>query len=119
MKRLTLAILCLLSATLAFAQTDLQVKVANGTLQGIRDSVGIRMFRGIPFAQPPVGDLRWKEPQPVQNWQGVRKADHFGPRAMQRALYSDMIFHSDGVSEDCLYLNIWAPPVSAGKNLPV
>jgi para-nitrobenzyl esterase len=95
-----------------------QVKVANGILEGINES-GIRTFKGIPFAQPPVGALRWKEPQPVTNWQGVRKVTTFGPRAMQRPIFSDMNFRSNGVSEDCLYLNVWTPATSANDHLPV
>src|SRR4051812_8642518 len=107
----------------ANAQTDNDatapvVKIANGTLQGLNES-GIRTFKGIPFAAPPVGDLRWREPQPVKNWEGVRKADKFGPRAMQRAVFGDMNFRSDGVSEDCLYLNVWTPAKSANDKLPV
>jgi para-nitrobenzyl esterase len=94
-------------------------KTANGTLQGITDSTGIKMFRGIPFAQPPVGDLRWKNPLPPKNWTGVRMADKFGPQAMQRAIYSDMIFRSAGKSEDCLYLNVWTPAKSTNEKLPV
>jgi para-nitrobenzyl esterase len=96
----------------------LQVKVTNGILEGIDDS-GIRIFKGVPFAQPPVGDLRWKEPQPLKNWNGIRKADKFGPRAMQLPIYSDMNFRSNGVSEDCLYLNIWTPAKSTNDHLPV
>ena len=87
---------------------NLQVKTANGILEGTYES-GIRIFRGIPFAAPPIGDLRWKEPQPVKNWQGVRKADKFGPRAMQLPVFGDMNFRSDGMNEDCLYLNVWTP----------
>lgn len=94
------------------------VKIANGTLEGINES-GIRTFKGIPFGQPPMGELRWKEPQPVKNWEGVRKADKFGPRAMQRAVFGDMGFRSNGLSEDCLYLNVWTPAISAGERLPV
>jgi len=94
------------------------VKTANGILQGTAVS-GISEFKGIPFAQPPVGDLRWKEPQPVKNWEGTRIADHFGPRAMQLPVYSDMKFRSDGVSEDCLYLNVWTPAKSDKEGLPV
>ena len=97
---------------------QLQVKVANGILEGTYDS-GIRIFKRVPFAQPPVGALRWKAPQPVQDWLGVRKADTFGPRAMQRPIFDDMVFRSDGVSEDCLYLNIWTPARSADERLPV
>ena len=71
-------------AASVFAQD--QVKIANGALEGDSDkSSGVRSFKGIPFAEPPVGDLRWKPPQPVKNWQGARKADKFGPRCMQRA----------------------------------
>ena len=80
---------------------------------------GIRTFRGIPFAEPPVGDLRWKPPQPVKNWEGVHRADRFGPRAMQRPIFGDMNFRSDGMSEDCLYLNVWTPAKSGDERLPV
>src|SRR6218665_292400 len=83
-----------------------QVKIANGTLEGIVEKSGVHTFKGIPFGQPPVGELRWKEPQPVKNWDGVRPAKKFGPRAMQRPIFGDMNFRSDGVSEDCLYLNV-------------
>ncbi len=85
-------------------------------------SSGVRAFLGIPFAAPPVGDLRWRSPQPVKPWKGVRDASKFGPRCMQRPIYSDMIFREDGPSEDCLTLNVWtpAPANSAGKaKLPV
>ena len=113
-------ILNCLMATSLHAQQANQVTISNGVLEGITlPGTGVRSFRGIPFAQPPVGALRWKEPQPVQSWSGVRKADKFGPRAMQQPVFSDMVFRSDGVSEDCLYLNVWAPPGSAGAHLPV
>jgi len=103
-----LLLLVVLLGPTAYAQSDNEtatpvVKTANGTLEGINKS-GIRTFKGIPFAAPPVGDLRWREPQPVMNWDGVRKADKFGPRAMQRPLFADMVFRSNGMSEDCLYL---------------
>lgn len=96
-----------------------QVKIANGTLQGVAEASGVHAYKGIPFAQPPVGELRWTAPRAPQNWEGIRKADHFGPQAMQRAIYSDMIFRSDGKSEDCLYLNVWTPAKSAKERLPV
>ena len=96
-----------------------RVKVANGVLEGTAEA-GLRVFRGVPFAAPPIGRLRWREPQPVTSWTGVRLATHFGPRAMQRPLYGDMNFRSNGISEDCLYLNVWAPAATpAGKRLPV
>ncbi len=108
-----------LSAISASAQNNNVIKTANGLLEGVTDSSGIRSFKGVPFAQPPVGDLRWKEPQPPKDWEGVRKADKFGPQAMQRFMFSDMVFRSNGKSEDCLYLNVWTPARQAGEKLPV
>jgi len=97
-----------------------RVKIANGTLEGAAtQSAGIREFKGIPFAEPPVGNLRWSAPQPVKNWTGVRQATQFGPRCMQQALFGDMNFRSNGMSEDCLYLNVWTPAKSANERLPV
>ncbi|HRH47540.1 MAG TPA: carboxylesterase family protein [Panacibacter sp.] len=115
--------LLLLMSTKMMAQmrgetTAPQVKTVNGILEGTSES-GLNVFRGVPFAQPPVGDLRWREPQPVKNWTGVRKADKFGPRAMQLPIFGDMSFRSDGVSEDCLYLNVWSPSKTNNEKLPV
>lgn len=93
------------------------VRVASGLLQGRVTEKGIRTFKGVPFAQPPVGPLRWAAPAAPLSWTGIRQADHFGPQAMQRRVYSDMIFRSFGMSEDCLYLNVWAP--ASGSRLPV
>ncbi|MCB0116141.1 MAG: carboxylesterase family protein, partial [Caldilineaceae bacterium] len=76
-------------------------------------------FKGIPFAAPPIGDLRWRAPQPVTPWDGVREAVRFGPRAMQLPVFGDMNFRSDGMSEDCLYLNVWTPDPSPTAKLPV
>lgn len=102
------------------AQTSslLKINIANGNIEGVNDS-GIISFKGIPFAQPPVGALRWKEPQPVQNWNGVLKADHFRSNAMQKNVFGDMKFRSDSMSEDCLYLNVWTPAKSLKDKLPV
>ena len=81
---------------------------------------GVRSFKGIPFAQPPVGALRWREPMPVKNWSGPRNADQFGPRCMQRTSPgADYWFRSNGMSEDCLYLNVWTPAKSDKQRLPV
>jgi para-nitrobenzyl esterase len=97
-----------------------RVKTANGIVEGTgKQKSGVRTFRGIPFAAPPVGDLRWKAPQPVKNWENVREAVKFGPRCMQQPVFSDMVFRSDGMSEDCLYLNVWTPAGKAGEKLPV
>ena len=121
MRKTGFALLAVMLAlcTNVFAQTD-QVKISNGMLEGTTNpATGIRSFKGIPFAQPPVGDLRWKEPQPVKNWEGVLKADHFGKNAMQKNVFGDMMFRSAGMSEDCLYLNVWTPAKSAKDGLPV
>ena len=80
MKKLLLSIAFLLPAMGMMAQT--QVKTAEGILEG-KDLSGITVFKGVPFAAPPVGNLRWKAPQPVQKWQGVRMAKEFGPNPMQ------------------------------------
>ena len=104
----------LLGLTMAMAEPT--ARVAQGTLEGTRED-GLRVFRGVPFAAPPVGDLRWREPQPPAPWKGARAAVAFGPRPMQRPIFSDMMFRSPPVSEDCLYLNVWAP--EKGRGLPV
>ncbi len=98
-----------------------RVKIANGVIETTAaPSSGVRSFKGIPFAEAPVGDLRWKEPQPVKNWTGVRNADQFGPRCMQRTSpNADYWFRSNGMSEDCLYLNVWTPAKSDRERLPV
>jgi para-nitrobenzyl esterase len=110
-----ITIACVSTITI-FAQD--RVKIANGTLEGAMDN-GVRSFKGIPFGAPPVGDLRWKPPQPVANWQGVRKADKFGARCMQRNIFGDMNFRANGMSEDCLFLNVWTPAKSGREKLPV
>jgi len=109
--------LSLLAVGTAFAAD--QVKTANGVLESTAaPKDGVRSFKGIPFAAPPVGDLRWKEPQPVKNWTGIRNADQFGPRCMQRA-GGDYWSRSNGTNEDCLYLNIWTPAKPGSGKLPV
>lgn len=96
------------------------VKVSGGLIHGVTNpETGIRHFWGIPYAQPPVGDLRWRAPQPVQNWTGIREANKFGPKAMQKFIFTYMRFRKDTMSEDCLYLNVWTPANSAKANLPV
>jgi len=111
----------LIAMTLAPAAfADMNVKIDSGWIQGVPGAdASIRTFKGIPYAAAPVGDLRWKAPQPVASWEGVRKADTFGPRAMQARLFADMIFRDNGPSEDCLYLNVWTPAKSASERLPV
>jgi para-nitrobenzyl esterase len=102
------------------ASAQLQVKTDVGAVEGRLSADGkVQIFRGIPFAAPPVGALRWKEPQPVVKWEGVKKTTEFGARCMQGNIYSDMGFHDAGPSEDCLYLNVWVPKTMAGGKLPV
>lgn len=96
-----------------------KVRISNGVLQGTIASSGVRSFKGVPFAKPPIGELRWKEPQPVANWTGVRKADQFGNNGMQKPVFGDMNFRAPKMSEDCLYLNVWTPAKSAKGKLPV
>ena len=103
-------------ALCASAQT--RVNTPLGAVEGT-ESTGIRIFRGVPFAQPPVGNLRFAPPAPATRWEGVRDAKQFAARCMQLPLFGDMNFRSDGMSEDCLYLNIWTPAKRAGEHLPV
>jgi para-nitrobenzyl esterase len=112
-------ILLFLNAAVVTNATD-QVQTANGIIEGRGvQSSGVRIFRGIPFAQPPTGELRWQEPQTLGNWKGVRQAIDFGPRCMQAPIFGDMRFRSNGMSEDCLYLNVWTPTKSNRERLPV
>ncbi len=115
MKRFAFAILL----ALPLAAAD-QVATDKGTVEGTASADSkVRIFKGIPFAAPPVGALRWKAPQPAASWTGARKAVEFGSRCMQGHIYNDMIFRDPGPSEDCLYLNVWTPAASAQEKLPV
>jgi para-nitrobenzyl esterase len=91
------------------------VEVTGGAIEGV-DQDGIFSYKGIPFAAPPVGDLRWKAPAPVEPWTGVRKADAFGPACMQAP---NSMGNTAPVSEDCLYLNVWSPAKKLDEKLPV
>jgi para-nitrobenzyl esterase len=97
-----------------------QVRVTGGVVEGTDSADGkVKIFKGIPYAAPPVGELRWKEPQPLAAWEGVKKAAEFGPRCMQGGIYDDMVFRDAGPSEDCLYLNVWAPQGKGNEKFPV
>ncbi|MEO6720118.1 MAG: carboxylesterase family protein [Ferruginibacter sp.] len=117
MKKLLFISLMSFSIMATNAQNNNRVTTANGVVEGTIEASGVRSFKGLPFGAPPVGELRWKEPQPVQNWEGVRKADKFENGAMQPPIFGDMDFRFKGKSEDCLYLNVWAP--AKGNKLPV
>jgi para-nitrobenzyl esterase len=106
MQKIVLSTLLLVGAVAA------SVKVQTGLVEGTSED-GLTVYRGIPFAAPPVGDLRWRAPQPVAKWDGVKRADKFGPSCMQGAAPGSV------VSEDCLYLNVWTPAKSANERVPV
>jgi para-nitrobenzyl esterase len=97
-----------------------EVRITTGVVEGTTGTVpGVRVFRGIPYAAPPVRALRWAPPQPPASWTGVRKADSFGSRCIQTNPFPDMIFRSRGESEDCLSLSVWTPATAATDRLPV
>ena len=106
--------LAIVAVGICSAQTHAQVKVEGGLLQGTSES-GLSVYRGIPFAAPPVGDLRWRPPQPAAKWQGLKPADKFGPRCYQGGRGAPGV----ETSEDCLYLNVWSPARSARDRMPV
>jgi para-nitrobenzyl esterase len=111
LSRLWFALALTIFAAPAQAEGGPIVTIESGKLQGAAEpgASPIQIFRGIPFAAAPLGDLRWREPQPVAAWSGIRQATAFAPRCMQQPLYSDMMFRSAAPSEDCLYLNVWTP----------
>ena len=74
------------------------------------DANGVRVYKGVPYAAPPLGRLRWRPPQPVPPWAGVRPVGAFGPNSLQGVVFDDIDPRPAGISEDCLYLNIWTPP---------
>jgi para-nitrobenzyl esterase len=98
-----------------------RVPVTGGIIEGTRLAGSeVRLFRGIPFAAPPVGERRWRAPQPVEPWDGIRKADTWGTRCMQGDMFGGpIVTRDDSMGEDCLYLNVWAPAKTTGKPLPV
>ena len=118
MKQLLAAMGLLLLAPLPAAAAD-AVATKAGPIQGITEADGLRVFKGIPFAAPPIGPLRWQPPQPVAKWKDVRQATAFGAQCMQRRIYGDMIFRAAGNSEDCLFLNVWTPAKTGRERLPV
>src|SRR5262245_42764283 len=98
-----------------------QVPVREGILEGTAGTdPSVRVFKGVPFAAPPVGDLRWKAPQPAAAWKGVRKADEWGTRCMQGAMFGGPLRSREAhMGEDCLYLNVWTTAKGANEKRPV
>lgn len=113
-------VLILAAVITACAMAADVVKVDTGSLEGVLNpDSSVRIFKGVPFAAPPVGNLRWQPPQPVQPWTGVRKADVFGSACMQGKVFGDIVARGNPMNEDCLYLTVWAPAKAASKHLPV
>src|SRR5437660_9126579 len=96
-----LAALCLLISWPANPPATDRVVTAAGPVEGGPEAGGVRSFKGIPFAAPPVGPLRWQPPQPVPKWTETRPATAFGAQCMQRRQFADMVFRSNGTKEDC------------------
>jgi para-nitrobenzyl esterase len=96
------------------------VRIDPGFVSGVTGTTAnMRVFKGIPFAAPPVGPLRWRPPQPVRNWAGIRSADRFGSRCMQPTGAAGATANATPMSEDCLYLNVWTEAASASERRPV
>src|SRR5436305_2726769 len=89
-----------------------RVTIDTGTLEGL-DTAGVMVFRGIPYAAPPVGELRWRPPQSAKPWSGVRDASKLGHNCIQHQPYSDIDPFAAGISEDCLYLNVWTKSLAS------
>ncbi len=123
--RIAMACAFLASAPMARAAIDKPVKTTDGLVSGAPGELkGVTVFKGIPFGAAPVGDLRWKAPQPVKPWNGVRAGDKFGDVCMQphgvgRPNVTVDLPGVPAMSEDCLNLNVWTPANRAGQKLPV
>ncbi len=126
--RIAMKAMCLLAMAgfaLGFSQPlaadSLTVKTEQGKIHGKTINNGkVNAFVGLPYAAPPTGDLRWKAPQPPANWKGVREANQYGARCIPSGASPDMAFLDSGPSEDCLYLNVYAPAdANAKSKLPI
>ena len=115
MKRILL--LAMIAAALWADEMPAPVKVEGGLVQGAVES-GLTVYRGVPFAAPPVGDLRWRAPEPAAKWEGVRQALKFGPSCVQ-GMRAPAAGQGPETGEDCLYLNVWTPAKSPRDRIPV
>ncbi len=121
---LSCAVIGAMAATMAAAKAD-PIRVSGGLVAGAALPDGVRAYKGIPYAKPPVGDLRWRPPEPVQPWSGTRAADKFSAICMQpdplggHSFFTELFFNPmEPISEDCLYLNVWTT-ANAGDKRPV
>jgi para-nitrobenzyl esterase len=121
MKKLLIGAACAAAVFSLVPPAGAQVREAEVTGGRVAGAVvnGIASFKGIPFAAPPVGALRWKAPQPVKAWTGVKQATSFSESCVQDASAAKLFGAPEGMREDCLYLNVWTPAKSAGEALPV
>ncbi len=114
-----------LSPKAASAPSRNVVNIDGGQVSGVpSDTLGVLVFKGLPYAAPPIGNLRWRGPQPVVPWHDVRTADKFGANCPQIPLRTNSLFyagaqHSDKTSEDCLFLNVWTAAQSSKERRPV
>lgn len=111
-KSIFAATIFMFAVGLGLAQQLAPVAVEHGLVQGASED-NLTVYRGIPFAAPPVGDLRWRAPQPAAKWEGIRQTTTFGPKPIQGSR------SGPDMSEDCLYLNVWTPAKSANEHIPV
>src|SRR5258708_2131927 len=127
MRRTTLVclvLLALLTVPLAAAITA-PVRVSGGQVSGVPGKdPSVMTFKGIPFAAPPEGDLRWRAPQPVVPWEGVKKGDQFGNSCVQKIVperkpHTYEFMAHNAISEDCLYLNVWTAAATPAERRPV
>jgi para-nitrobenzyl esterase len=124
MKRIFIVVVILAAGGMSWGQGIDQVKVTEGWISG-SEVVGVHVFRGIPFAAPPVGVLRWRAPQRAASWNGVRDCTQFGPSPMQNKPAPFLMWPSEylipekSISEDCLYLNVWTAAGTAKERRPV
>src|SRR5579864_3345797 len=113
------------AAVSLFSAVELNVvRTEDGPISGVTDSQGVTSYKGIPFAAPPVDNLRWRAPQPGAGWTGVRKVDHFGNACFQiqdhsRLPWTEVFMEQGPVSEDCLYLNVWTAAKTPSEGRPV
>jgi para-nitrobenzyl esterase len=120
MKNIWAASLLALALTVAAAPATAQIaqaRVTGGTVAGTSVD-GISQCKGIPFAAPPTGGLRWKAPQPVTPWSGIRQTVAFAPACLQEPRLANRMAPGVSLSEDCLYLDAWTPATKPGRSCP-